>query len=57
MAKQNNIGKIDVGRAHHSVRAVAGLAKFGAHGVTRPTCPRLFETAIGTAAAFYFTEF
>jgi hypothetical protein len=25
------------GRARHSVRAVVCLAKFGAHGVTRPT--------------------
>ena len=34
IAVSNNIG---TGRARHSVRAVVCLAKFGAHGVTRPT--------------------
>ena len=34
IAIPNNIG---TSRARHSVRAVVGLAKFGAHGVTRPT--------------------
>jgi len=31
----------------HSVRAVVCLAKLGAHGVTRPTCSNVIETAIG----------
>ena len=34
IAVSNNL---DTGRARHSVRAVVCLAKFGAHGVTRPT--------------------
>jgi hypothetical protein len=34
MAVSNNLG---TGKARHSVRAVVGLAKFGAHGLTHPT--------------------